>query len=90
MIRRINGNPTPQHVRVHEGNIDNYIGCQVMYFTKGQWEISYVVSIAITRGSILISNTEDKENTSQKKRLNIPQFRGTEQIRNGRYIYVVL
>jgi hypothetical protein len=88
MGERFNGNPTPHHVRIHEGNVDDYIGCQVMYFTKGIWEISEVINVAVTRGSILISNGEDIENTTHKKRLNIPRFPGDTC--RGRCIYAVL
>ena len=77
-----------QGERIHAGNVDNYIGCQVMYKTKGIWEISVVISVAIKRGSILISNDKSNENTTHKMRLNIPRFRECREW--NRHIYAIL
>jgi hypothetical protein len=89
MSSRFNGSPPPQFVMVHEGNVDEYIGHQVIYFTKGVWEISTILNVAITRGSISINSSEEKEQTTHKKRLNIPRFEDSIQVRKGRSVYVI-
>jgi len=90
MSSRFNGNPEPYYVRVTARNVDEFIGYQVMYFTKGMWEISKLESVADTKFSILISNGDYIENTTHKKRLNIPTLSRDGSIeRPGRCVYAI-
>ena len=90
MSMRFNGNPEPHIVQVTATNVDEFIGFQVMYFTKGKWEISKLESVADTKYSISISNGDDIGNTTHKKRLNIPTLRRDGSIeRSGRCVYAI-
>ena len=75
--------------QLHQDNCDDCIGKKIKFITNGKWKIAKIVSLAPSKRSIKIENSENKSESAHKMTLIIPKIVNGKSVIKGRNVYIM-